>query len=371
MRILIDATPLLVRGAGIKSYFDGWIRAILSHHQAGVEVGLYPFLRTLPALDHRRSPDTSRSAWWRVLLSNLVSAHVPGAMEHVCRGFDVFHASHHLLRMPRSAPSTATVFDMTCWLLPQMHTRGNVAATKEYAERTLRRADRLVAISECTRLDCARLLAIPEERIDVIYPGVREEFFSVSSQQSASVRDRLGLQRPYVLYVGCIEPRKNLGRLLDAWAEFHNRHPRDFELAVAGTPGWETNGILHRLGSSAGVRWMDYVPEPDLPGLVRGASALVYPSLYEGFGLPAAQAMAAGVPVITSNCSCLPEITGGAARLVDPLSQDSITSALEEVLTSPGFQKRLAIAGRKKAEDYRMTEVAARSLEFFRRFAGA
>src|SRR5262249_35061878 len=150
------------------------------------------------------------------------------------------------------------------------------------------------------------LLGIAPDRIHTIYSGIAPEYFDAKPMPRA---------RSYVLYVGTIEPRKNLTTLLDAWAKTGLRSS-EFDLVIAGPEGWNATAIMARI--RAETTYLGYVPERDLPGLVAGATLFVYPSLYEGFGFPVVQAMAAGVPVLTSNTSCLPEITGGAAALIDP-----------------------------------------------------
>ena len=148
-----------------------------------------------------------------------------------------------------------------------------------------------------------------------------EPFFAATAETGTSARLKYGLHRPYALYVGTVEPRKNLDRLLDAWQSLPASVREQFDLVVAGPEGWQSAGTMARLRAPApGVRYLAYVPEPDLPGITAGAIVFVYPSLYEGFGFPVAQAMAAGVPVITSDLSSLPEVTGGAAALIDPRS---------------------------------------------------
>jgi len=215
----------------------------------------------------------------------------------------------------------------------------------------------LIAISENTRADAIRLLSLDPERVEVIYPGVPEVYFGAQPRPA---------QHPYVLYVGTIEPRKNVDTLLDAWQAF--RLHNDFDLVIAGSSGWRSEKTMARLASRPlGVRYLGYVPEDELPGLTAGATAFVYPSLYEGFGFPVAQAMAAGVPVITSNTSCLPEVAGDGALLVDPRSPAEIQAALEKLLTSESLRDRLRRAGTDRARRYRWDACARRSLEFFRR----
>jgi alpha-1,3-rhamnosyl/mannosyltransferase len=164
-----------------------------------------------------------------------------------------------------------------------------------------------------------------------------------------------------------IEPRKNVDALLDAWQDCRLRD--EFDLVIAGPSGWAAERTLARLASTPpGVRYLGYVKEEELPGLTAGAAAFVYPSLYEGFGIPVAQAMAAGVPVITSNTSCLPEVASGGALLVDPRSAAEIRAAMEKLLSSPALQEELRTAGVARARrEYRWDVCARKSMEFFRR----
>src|SRR5208283_4773268 len=161
-----------------------------------------------------------------------------------------------------------------------------------------------------------------------------EEYFSASAIARA---------RPYALYVGTIEPRKNLDTLLDAWALLKPSLRGEFDLLVAGPRGWSFDATFARIEREA--TYLGYVPEADLPGLTAGATAFVYPSLYEGFGFPVAQAMAAGAPVITSNNSCLPEIVAGAAILLDPRSASEIAAALTRLFESESPRMELRARG--------------------------
>ena len=271
---------------------------------------------------------------------------------------DVFHVSNQIRFPPKGRKLTATIYDMTVRLMPELHTAANIQADQSLAKNVLARADRLIAISENSRQDAVRLLALDAERIEVIYPGVPEVYFGAQARPSA---------RPYVLYLGTIEPRKNVDTLLDAWEGFRLRG--DFDLVIAGASGWAGDKTMARLAAKPkGVRYLGYMPEDELPGLTAGASAFVYPSLYEGFGFPVAQAMAAGVPVITSNTSCLPEVAGAGAMLVDPRSAAEIRSALENLLESPELRRELGAAGSARArEQFRWNICARKSLEFFHR----
>jgi len=369
MRIFIDAVPLLVRSAGVKNYLFHWIvylRRLLGDEQ----VRLFPFLDRLPDLDHQGSIADPPGTLARQALLFAMNLRPNHAADLMAPPDGIFHATK-LLYPPRQLRLTATLHDLTCWLLPEFHQSANVAAEKRFAEHIWKRAAGLVAVSESTRRDAVRVLKLNPDTIEVIYPGVAERFFEATAETSALARLKYRLPRPYALYVGTIEPRKNLDRLLDAWQTLPALLREQFDLVVAGPEGWQSAGTLARLRAPApGVRYLAYVPEPDLPGITAGATVFVYPSLYEGFGFPVAQAMAAGVPVITSNLSSLPEVTGGAAALIDPHSQAELRGTLDRLLTSPDTRAQLAVAGRIQARRFRWDTCARHSLKFFEQILG-
>lgn len=358
MRVTIDATSALLRSAGVKNYTYHWVRHLrrLAH---GDEIRAFPYLNDLGRLDH----EASTLAGWQTLprLAMLYFVNIPGnpALDWILRGSDVFHASNQVRRAPNRVKLTATVHDLTCWLMPQFHTAANVRADRSFAEKILRRAAGLIAVSENTRQDAIRVLDIPPDRIETIYSGVPEEYFDAQP---------VPRRRPYALYVGTIEPRKNLDTLLDAWRGLKPQLRQEFDLLIAGPPGWGAGTTLARIQTEC--TYLGYVPEAELPGLVAGAAVFVYPSLYEGFGFPVVQAMAAGVAVLTSNNSCLPEIAGDAAVLVDPHSASELAAALTRLFESEPERTRIAARGRDRAQRFRWDSCAARSLEFFRKIAG-
>jgi alpha-1,3-rhamnosyl/mannosyltransferase len=370
MIVTIDATSALLRSAGVKNYTYYWVRHLRAqatkHSQAlkeksSEEIRAFPYLHDFGKLDHQAS---TLSRWQTIpRLGLLYLARGSSLLDVVLRGSDIFHASNQVFYKPRRMKLTATIHDLTCWLMPEFHTAANIRADKTFAHHILRRADGLIAVSENTRQDAIRLLGIAPDKIETIHSGVDQRYFD--AQPSTIVHGR---KRPYVLFVGAIEPRKNLDTLLDAWSSLSRDLREAFELVIAGPEGWGAEKTLARIQQE--VTWLGYVPEPDLPGLVAGATAFVYPSLYEGFGFPVAQAMAAGVAVVTSNNSSLREIAGGAALLVDAKSTSEIASALTRVLESEALRQDLGARGRKRAAQFRWETCAKRSLEFFRRIAG-
>ena len=365
MRVVIDASPLLVRSAGVKNYLYHWILHL--RRIAGKEaIRTFPRMEQVLPLTH----EGSMGGRWNTMLglgSLAASNHLRlPVLDWLITGAQVFHASVLARNPPGKARLTATIHDVTCWLMPEYHPRANRAAERSFAE-VLKRADALIAVSESTKRDAIQVLGLESEKIAVIHSGVPHSYFNVEPPLVEAVKKKYSLGRPYVLFVGTIEPRKNVDLLMDAFESLSPSIREHYQLVIAGPPGWASGTTMRRLQF---VRYLGYVPEEALPGLTAGAAAFVYPSLYEGFGFPVVQAMAASIPVLCANTSCLPEVAGGAAALVDPRSVSEIAAQLNRLLESPEERSRLAQLGRAQAEKYRWDRCARESLEFFREVAG-
>lgn len=363
MKIVIDATPLLLRSAGVKTALYHWIRA-LRQQPGGDEILLYPPLARLGGLVHDSSV-SGRLATWTGMFMAVANQRAGVPFPGWCsRGADVFHCTNQVRTPPRRTPFTATLHDLTCWKMPGLHSEANVRADREFAARVLSRAAGVIAVSEATRQDAIDILGLPPDRIRTIHNGVADAYFE--AQQPPPRR------KPYALFVGTIEPRKNVDRLLDAWESLPAAVLAEYDLLLAGGEGWHCEATVARLRAArAGVRWLGYYPEALLPELIRGATVLVYPSLYEGFGLPVAEAMACGTPCVTSSVSALPEIAGGAALFVNPESVEEIRHAILRLLEDPDERARLGAAGRARAERmFRWERAARESLQFFHEITG-
>jgi len=358
VNIAIDATPLLVRSAGVKNYLYYWITHL--RRQAGRDtIRTFPHLPHLGALDHETSI-AGRLRTISGLATLALSNYTPlPALDWATHGADVFHATVLARNPPRRCRLTATIHDMTAWTMPELHPASNKRAEAGFAD-LARRADRLIAVSQCTKDDAVRVLQLDPEKITVIHSGVADAFFD---PPAGDVRERYGLRKPYVLYIGTIEPRKNLDTLVDAYEALPADVRESHDLVIAGPMGWASDATQAKVSRA---RRLGYIPEADLVPLTAAATVFAYPSLYEGFGFPVVQAMAAGVPVITSNVSSLPEVAGDAAVLIDPRSVAELREALLRVLTSETLRKDLTQRGRRQAANFRWTTCATRSLAFFR-----
>jgi alpha-1,3-rhamnosyl/mannosyltransferase len=365
MRVVIDAVPLLIRSAGVKNYLYHWIDHLRSL-AGGDTIATFPALSGFGPLRHH----ASIAGGWRtgtglaaLALANYSTLPV---LDWLAHSTDVFHSSGLTRHPPRRPRLTATIHDMTCWLMPELHPAGNLRADRSF-EGILRRADGLIAVSESTKRDAVRVLGLRPEKITVIHSGIAAPFFDPGSESVDAVLARYGLDRPFVLFIGTIEPRKNIDMLLDAYEALPASLRQEYELVVAGPMGWASEGTAARVRR---VRYLGYVPEPDIAPLTAAATVFAYPSLYEGFGFPVAQAMAAGTPVITSNVSSLPEIAGDAALLIDPRSLGELRDGLSRLLLSPTLRAELAGKGRSRARAFRWEACAAQSLAFFQGVAG-
>lgn len=356
MRLVVDATSLLLHSAGVKNYTFHWLnalRATARNHRADG----FPFLKELGTLNHDGSNIGKLATLPRLaFLYSMNRFGFPSASWDVS-GADLFHCSNQVRRPPLNVPLTATIHDLTCWLMPDLHKRENVAADLTFSEQIWKRARGLIAVSESTRQDAIKVLDIDPDRIRTIHSGVGRAYFDAKPAF---------WDRPYLLFVGTIEPRKNINLLLDAFSAVRQDLKRSVDLVLAGPIGWKSQDVMGRLAEGVrGVRHIGYVPEEKLPGLVAGAMAFVYPSLYEGFGFPVAQAMAARVPVITANNSSLPEIAGEGALYVDAKSRSELTSALERIIEDAELRSKLADAGRARADRFRWEVCARECWRFF------
>jgi glycosyltransferase involved in cell wall biosynthesis len=282
--------------------------------------------------------------------------------------FDVFFAPNFVPPPTRARRLVVTVHDLAFRLRPEtapQSTRWWLARI----DRTLERAARVIAVSDATKRDLLDLYGVEPERVVVIPHGVDGSVFHPSSPEEVDrVRRRFGIAGPYLLSLGGIEPRKNLPNVARAFARLPEKGRPALVLA-GGSVAWNPEGrdalreALEELPPKTreAIILTGYVGEDEKVALLGGAEALVYPSLYEGFGLPVLEAMACGTPVITSNVSALPEVAGDAALLVDPADPDDIASAIGRLLEGQGLRKDLGDRGRARAAGYSWEETARKT----------
>ena len=238
---------------------------------------------------------------------------------------------------------------------------------------TIKRANHIIAISECTKKDIMSELRIPSEKISVIYEAAGDEFRPDIDQEKVSgLKDRLKLAHPYLVHIGTLEPRKNLLFLAEVFSEVVKRHP-NIQLVLAGKKGWDYEKLflkVSKLGLEQKVIFTGYLSDEDRPVLLWGALALVFPSLYEGFGLPPLEAMAAGTPVIASNSSSIPEVVGDAGLLVDPKDKDKWIKLILELIKRPDLGKKMREIGLQRASQFSWRKTAEQTADVYRKVLG-
>ena len=280
--------------------------------------------------------------------------------------FDVIHATtHYGTFVPCKYRNVITLTDVSPLLHPETHGRGQVMYHRYLLPLVLKRADAVVTISHSSKKDIVACCRIGEEKVHVIHLGVDGKFVPAAAGESPFTRS---LPERYILNIGTLEARKNLPRLLEAYAIARGKG-LDLKLLIGGAPGWRLSnlaGIVEKFKLEKDVVFLGFVEDADLPVLYSRASYFVYPSIYEGFGMPLLEAMACGTPVITSNCSSMPEVAGDAALLVDPLDVTDIADRMLELAGSPDLRDRLRSAGLARAARFSWRETARRTMDVYR-----
>jgi len=270
---------------------------------------------------------------------------------------DLFHAPHYVLPPLSGRAAVVTIHDCIHLMFPQyLPNRMALGYARSSLWMAARRSDRILTVSESSKRDILRFFDVDPAKITVIYNGIDERFSREPPEEEiVRVRERYQLEGDFVLYAGNVKPHKNLERLLDAFHLVRQRGFDNVRLVVIGdqvSKYAELRRAVHKYNLHKYVRFLGYMPDEMLAVLYRLATVFVFPSLYEGFGLPPLEAMASGTPVVTSNISSLPEVAGDAALLVDPYEPESIASGLMSVLGSAEVRSELRARGLQRAADF-------------------
>ncbi len=323
-----------------------------------------------------RIPDRLLKVGWRL------AGYPP--VEALLGDVDVFHVSDWVHPPLRRARMVATVHDLGPVEHPEWYAPDVVRHFEAVHRSVARRADGVIAVSAATRDAFVARMGADPGRVHVVHSGIPSDFSPVPSGVAGEVSSRYGLRRPFILYVGTRERRKNLLGLVQAFARVAERHA-DVDLAlvgarpdvearaVQGAGGWtgrELEETVASLGLTGRVRILGLMPRDDLPALYSAASVFAFPTLYEGFGFPALEAMACGTPVVASNRSAVPEVLGDAAILADPGDADAFGEAMLGVLDDPALASDLSARGRERARSFTWDRTAAGTLRVYRRVAG-
>lgn len=369
MRIAIDARKL--HDFGIGTYVRNLIRefARLSDDAEYVVLCSPDDREFVHDLSPRFTPVTVRSANYSVGEQFTV----PLALRRTKP--DLFHAPHYVVSPFTRRPFVVTIHDCIHLRFPQyLPNRRALTYARAMMRMAVRRSERILTVSQASRDDIVQLLGVSADKIEVIPNGIDERLARPPSEEEiARVRQRFQLQDRFVLYAGNIKPHKNVDRLIEAFSILKQEHPGETKLVIIGD---ETSKypilrrLVHRHRLHQHVRFLGFVPDETLAALYRLASVFVFPSLYEGFGLPPLEAMALGTPVVTSNVSSLPEVVGDAALLIDPMDPHAIATAMARLLTDATLRDDLIDRGFKRVQDFSWARSAARTREVYAEVAG-
>jgi alpha-1,3-rhamnosyl/mannosyltransferase len=288
------------------------------------------------------------------------------------RQYHLYHEPNYI-PLPCDLPTIATVHDLSIVLHPEWHPGDRVAHYGKYFAARLNRCAHVITDSRCVRDEVVRHLGVDPERVSAVPLGTKPNLRPAPAEEVERVRSRLGLPRSYLLYVGTIEPRKNVRRLLEAFCDLPNRLRERCPLVLVGGWGWQTADVaayFHDVARHKHVQHVGYVEEADLPALYSGARALVYPSLYEGFGLPPLEMMACGGAVLTSTARAIAEVVGDRVPLIAPEDTEGWRDAMARVIDDDDWQAELRDGAEKAARAFSWERCAAETLRIYRRVLG-
>jgi glycosyltransferase involved in cell wall biosynthesis len=365
MRIGIKISPLTVLKAGIPNYILNLLEAfardetgneyfLYTNRPLGMELGLPGNFRVVIV----RSPSPRLQLWYQFGL--------PARMKR--DRLDLFHDPVYPLPLRIRIPGVITVHDLSSYTDPGVHSLRSAAAARLYP-RHLRVARQVITDSEYTASRIRELFPWASDKLNVVHLGVSRQFRKVSDGMVLSeIAGKYDLPEEFLLFLGTLEPRKNLIGLLNAFQRAADDIPHS--LVIAGGLGWKYRDLMRIIAEHPRkdrIHLTGFVPDEELPALLSLARFLVYPSRLEGFGLPILEAMACGTPVMTSNCSSMPEIAGEAALLVDPLSEESMADGLVRMGNSPSLREDLEEKGLARASLFSWDDTARRTLMVYRK----
>ena len=370
MRIGIDISPLIRGRTGVGNYVFYLLKNMLPMAADDEFIGLAATLShlELDGLDerlqvrHLKVPTRVLYALWRA------GSFLP--VEKFTGDVDLFHATNYFLPPTRIAKRVVTIHDLSFMVVPQYCSPRIVRPFAAGINAFAHESDRIIAYSESTKKDIVSILGVPESKISVIHMAVDDEFGS-SAEDADWLERTFKVRRPYVLFVGMLEPRKNVPAILRAFNAIKNDFPH--QLVLVGDRGWMYEEIFRlrdELGLGDQVRFIGFVGHDRLAAFYRNADLFVFPSFYEGFGLPVLEAMSCGCPVITARNSSLTEVGGDAALYVDAADWESLAEQMRTVLTDESLRDRLSREGPQQAAKFSWQRSAAQTLDLYRELVG-
>ncbi len=277
---------------------------------------------------------------------------------------DVFFSPTHYLPLYVGCPSAISILDLSYIHFPGLFKKKDLYQMKFWGGYSVKRASKIITISQSSKNDIINFYKVESEKVAVVYPGIKKVSSSKYQVESMEkIREKYGIKGDYILFVGTLQPRKNIVRLVEAMSELENK---EVKLVVVGKKGWMFEEILkspQKFGVSNRVKFLESVPDEDLPSLYENAQCFVLPSLYEGFGLPVLEAMQNGCPVIVSKVSSLPEAGGDAALYINPQDSSDIAEKIDKVLSDENLRGQMIRKGYEQVKKFSWEKSAAETLK--------
>ena len=369
------STSVIQRGrSGVAQYVFALLRALVPYaarHRFTLfvlkeDLPLFAFVESkmkLVPVSERFRPPVNNILWHQLVLPRLARQHQ----------LEVLHVpSYRRMLWPRPCALVATIHDLAPFRLANKYEPKRMFYGRVVARRLARRQHEIITVSQSTGRDILEFFRLPAERLTMIYNGLdQDRFFPGSPKQAGAFAERHGLRQPFFLYVARLEhPAKNHVRLIEAFNRFKAETNCDWHLVLGGSD-WHGAEVIHAFIRQSpfqrDIHCLGFVPEPDLPNWYRAAEVFIYPSLFEGFGLPPIEAMACGCPVISSSRGSLGEVTGDAAAVVDPEDVHSLTQQMKRLAADRELRDRLRDAGLKRAQGFNWGKTAAATMNVYSR----
>ena len=376
MKVAMDVRTVTEVRSGVGNYVLNLLRCLRQEgpREEWYLVGQEKNLNLLNCLPQENTCHTTRISHESHPLGDIWEHYwLPRVLERA--QVDVMHGPATLIPLTnKKYASVVTVHDLVAYLYPETIPHKYAVYMRWLLRKVVKRADLIISVSHSTKQDLIDILKVEPERIVVVHEAAQASFrYEPDEQRLARVCRHHGIYGPFIYHVGNIEPRKNLLRLLRAFLSLREQLKDDVRLVITGQKGWLTSklfGAMKQMDLGDWVVFTGYVPHEHLPLLMNAAEAFVFPSLYEGFGLPVLEAMSCGTPVLTSDISSLPEIVGNAALLVDPTDEDAIAAGIKQLLEDTELRRRLAAAGLEQASRFSWQRAARETLAVYRQARG-
>ncbi len=376
MKILLNGLQIGKNNSGVQYYAKHLYDAIQKINPVKIEVqlykqniksrspfsllpSLYSFYRSLSSVS--RLPIPSQSRLFRILNENF---RLPNYLKK--HNFQLFHSPNYVLPFFIKTPSIITVHDLFTFDFPKLCRLKSVLYFKLFLPRSIKKADKIITISETVKNDILSRFNVPDKKVDVVPLGISPMF---KRTINLKVISKYSISNKYILFVGNIEPKKNLVRLLKAFHKLISEGKISHQLVIAGKKGWkylEVFSTVHSLNLQNKVVFIGYIPENDLPALYSMAEFFVFPSIYEGFGIPPLEAMACETPVLASNTGALSEITGGNCLMVNPYNTDEIVVGIHKLITDENLRRSYIYKGKKWVKQFTWERTARKTLEVYK-----